>query len=204
MVLLFDFDGTIANNLTSIQRICNDLSLKYRKIPLSQNEFDMLREKPTTELLNLFRIPYHKLPFIVRSIRERLSHDIPLMQSFPELPAILHTLSKNRITMGIVSSNSQKNIKTFLSNHSLELFSFIHSENSLVGKSRIISRILRQNNLNRSEVIYVGDEIRDIEAAHKTGIKAAAVFWGFNTKKALQSAQPDFLISTPKELLSLC
>ncbi len=57
--------------------------------------------------------------------------------------------------------------------------------------------------MNSEEVIYVGDETRDIEAAKKINSKVIAVSWGFNTKEALARHNPDFLIHQPSELLDV-
>lgn len=51
--------------------------------------------------------------------------------------------------------------------------------------------------------MYVGDEVRDIEACQKVGIKIAAVTWGLNTKEALERYHPDSLIDKPQQLLDL-
>ena len=47
------------------------------------------------------------------------------------------------------------------------------------------------------------DEVRDIEAARKSGIKSVAVTWGYNSKDALLKENPDFLINSPDELRNI-
>ena len=37
------------------------------------------------------------------------------------------------------------------------------------------------------DVVYVGDETRDIVAARKLGIRVAAVTWGYNSSEALEA-----------------
>ena len=54
--------------------------------------------------------------------------------------------------------------------------------------------------LSKSDVYFVGDEVRDIEAGKKAGIKTIAVSWGYNTKDALAKEQPDYIIDTPLDL----
>jgi phosphoglycolate phosphatase-like HAD superfamily hydrolase len=62
---------------------------------------------------------------------------------------------------------------------------------------------LRKESLNPEEVVYVGDETRDIEAAKKSQIKVIAVTWGFNSKQVLAAQNPDFLIDRPEELIKV-
>ena len=73
----------------------------------------------------------------------------------------------------------------------------------LWGKSHHLKTLLKTHEFDLNKTIYIGDEIRDIEAAHKVGIRIAAVTWGYNSKKALESYHPDFLITEPQQLLNL-
>jgi len=51
-----------------------------------------------------------------------------------------------------------------------------------------------------SDVYFVGDEIRDMEAGKKAKVKTVAVSWGYNTAESLQKENPDYLIDSPQEL----
>ena len=62
---------------------------------------------------------------------------------------------------------------------------------------------MKINKLTPEEVIYVGDETRDIEASKTIPIKVIAVSWGFNSAEALAKQNPDFLIQKPSELLKV-
>ena len=82
-------------------------------------------------------------------------------------------------------------------------FDFIYSGVTIFGKTTIINNALKQNNLSSQQVIYVGDETRDIEASKKANIKVIAVAWGFNSHEVLAKQNPDFLIHQPMELLQV-
>jgi phosphoglycolate phosphatase len=60
----------------------------------------------------------------------------------------------------------------------------------------------KKHQIHHSEVIYVGDEDRDIIAAKKAKIKNIAVSWGYNSKNKLRQLNPDFLVNSPKEMVS--
>ena len=62
---------------------------------------------------------------------------------------------------------------------------------------------MKDKDLKLSEMIYIGDETRDIQAAKKAGIRSAAVTWGYNSRKALEAQSPDYLIHSPQELFHL-
>ncbi len=62
-------------------------------------------------------------------------------------------------------------------------------------------RVVKQHNLNRERIIYVGDETRDIRSARKSKVGIIAVAWGFNSPCILSKYQPDVLVATPADLL---
>jgi phosphoglycolate phosphatase len=128
-------------------------------------------------------------------------HKLNLVEGMAE---VLEELKAQGYTLGIVTSNGRENVKTFLRNHRLDYqFEFIESELNLWGKSRGIKRLIKKRGWPLEAVAYVGDEVRDIQAAHQIGIKAIAVGWGFQLPEILSEYQPDFLLSEPRELLEV-
>ena len=49
-------------------------------------------------------------------------------------------------------------------------------------------------------MIYVGDELRDIESCKKLGVPIVAVTWGYDSPQLLLSGNPDHIANTPGEL----
>jgi phosphoglycolate phosphatase len=121
------------------------------------------------------------------------------VEFFKGLEPILKSLA-NDYQLGILSSNSQENIGKFLKSKKLEIFDFVYTGSNLFAKDKIFKKIIRQEQLNKNQILYFGDEIRDIEACQKLGIKIAAVTWGFDDLEILKKAKPDYLISKPKEI----
>ena len=61
---------------------------------------------------------------------------------------------------------------------------------SIFGKTSRFRRVLRRSGLRNDEVLCVGDEIRDAEAARAAGIPFGAVTWGYTTADALLRHEP--------------
>lgn len=55
--------------------------------------------------------------------------------------------------------------------------------------------------IDDNNVVYIGDETRDVEAAKKVGIEIISVCWGFNYKEILQTLNPNFIVESPEEIL---
>jgi phosphoglycolate phosphatase len=116
---------------------------------------------------------------------------------------LLYSLKSN-YKIGIVSSNSKDIIIDTLKKDNIEnLFEFVYSESSLFGKHLVLKKMCKKHNINPLDVIYVGDEDRDIIAAKKAGIKNIAVTWGFNSKEKLSRENPDYLVDSPMQILEV-
>jgi phosphoglycolate phosphatase-like HAD superfamily hydrolase len=60
---------------------------------------------------------------------------------------------------------------------------------------------MKERQLQPKEIMMIGDEIRDIEAAQETGVHMAAVTWGYNSRAALEASAPDYLFETPGQVV---
>lgn len=201
-VIIFDFDGTIADSFETFLQITNRLSREFGYKPASPEEIQRLQNLNSREILRQSQIPLYKLPFIIRRLKQEMSRSIGMLNPISGIPETLMILKSQGYVLGIVTSNTQSNVAEFLDNHNLQgLFDFLHSSVTLFGKGRIIERIIRQQGFDPNAVIYVGDETRDIEAARNIHIKVIAVGWGFNSAQALSEEKPDRLVREPRELI---
>ena len=198
--IVFDFDGTIADTLSVVIKIANKFAdhYGYRKIPLS--DLPKLREKKPSEVLKHLGISIFKLPIVVRKIRFEMNKEIAHLQAAVDIRDALVKLRENGCVLGILTTNSRENVMEFLKNNDLQLFDFVYTGRAMYGKGRLLKKLMKEKTIPHKDPIYVGDEIRDIEAAKKAGIRVIGVSWGYNTRAALQKANPDYIVEKPEEL----
>lgn len=203
-VIIFDFDGTIADTLDALVNIANRLAVEFGYVQISPNELTLLRNLTSREIIKYSGVSLFRIPFLVKKVKSELKTKIKDLESIPGISEALIELKNQGYKLGIITSNSLENVSEFLQHHNLDnLFEFIHSGVTIFGKTTIINNLLRQRQIKPQTVIYVGDETRDIEAAKKANIKVVAVTWGFNSHEALAKEKPDFLINHPCELLDV-
>jgi len=202
-LIIFDFDGTIADTFENGLEILNLLAGEFGYRPLLRSDLAKARDMRTRELMKFLNIPTTKMGKISKRGTEELSKRIDLVQPLDGVPAALRTIRDAGFSMGIVTSNSCANVAAFLKNHDLEFFDFVRSASKLMGKGREIRAVLKDRNLPPGDILLVGDETRDIEAAQETGAHIAAVTWGYNSRRALEGLQPDHILNNPGELLDL-
>jgi HAD superfamily hydrolase (TIGR01549 family) len=192
--IIFDFDGTIADTFDGIKNIAK------KELGASDEDFRFLKNNGLKSLFKKSKLPFWKIPKVTFKVLSKLSKRKNL-KLFPEIIDLLNELKEN-YKFGIISSNSEENIREILKDHNIEnLFEFIYSESSLFGKSRVIKKVIKKYKFNLEDIIYVGDEDRDIIAAKRSKIKIIAVTWGFNSKEKLLREKPDYLVDTPKGII---
>ena len=202
-VIIFDFDGTLADTIDILLSITNRLSAEFGFKSATKEELAQLRNLTSWQILKYSGISIFKFPLLIRKLKAELRSEIPTIQLFSGIKEVLLELKKLGFQLGIITSNSRENVLASLENNNLQdTFTFIYSS-STFGKHKVIDRWLKREHINPEQVVYVGDEVRDIDAAKKTGIKIISVGWGFNSQEALAAHNPDFLIERPQELIEI-
>ncbi len=203
-VIIFDFDGTIADTLDALVTIANSLAVKFNYKQITPEELAILRNLNSRQIIKKSGISLLQIPFLVKKVKSELKQQIQHLSTIPDIKEALIKLNNQGHRMGIITSNSTENVTAFLHKNEIEdLFDFIHSGITIFGKTRIINNFLKQEHLKPEEVIYIGDETRDIESTKKAHVKVIAVSWGFNSREVLAAENPDFLIDHPSELLEV-
>ena len=191
---VFDFDGTLADTFDVIKNIAMNEYSEY------DIDVELFKSEGAKGMLKMLNIPRWKIPGMILNVTNKLrnSKNIKL---FPGIVDLLINLKKD-YKIGILSSNSKEIINDTLKEYDIEnLFEFVYSESSLFGKHSVLKRMCSKHNIDPLEVIYVGDEDRDIIAAKKANLKSIAVTWGFNSKEKLSRENPDYLVDSPMQIL---
>ena len=192
--IVFDFDGTLADTFDVIKNIAMNEYSEY------DIDVELFKSEGAKGMLKMLNIPRWKIPGMILNVTNKLrnSKNIKL---FSGIVVLLNDLKKD-YKIGILSSNSKEIINDTLKEYDIEnLFEFVYSESSLFGKHSVLKRMCSKHNIDPLEVIYVGDEDRDIIAAKKANLKTIAVTWGFNSKEKLSRENPDYLVDSPMQIL---
>ena len=68
---------------------------------------------------------------------------------------------------------------------------------------QIVYDILEATGCTKEETLYLGDTCVDMETAHRAGLKAVGVLWGYRPRTELEEAKADVIIEQPRQILSL-
>jgi phosphoglycolate phosphatase len=198
---IFDFDGTLADSFPWFMEIVNDVADRFGFRRIEEHEVDTLRGYDVRGMIRHLRTPAWKLPLIARHMRARMAADIDRITLFPGVDELLRALHGHGVTLAIVTSNSQANVRRVLGPRNAALVRHYGCGASLLGKRSKLRRVLRASGIPAADAVKIGDEIRDLHAARAAGMAFHAVGWGYTHAAALAAHGPDALCATMDELV---
>jgi phosphoglycolate phosphatase len=201
--VIFDFDGTLADSKKAFVSSWNTLAEKYNFQEIKFDDLESIKKLSVKERSKRLNFPMFKLPFVLPKfykVYQKLIHEIKVFDGVKEMLAEINRKGYKTI---IISSNSKENIIEFLKHNKIESISNVYCSSRVFGKDKLIRKFLRENRLDASEVIYVGDEHRDIIACKKTGVKIIWVEWGYDSIEVVEGVKPDYTVHTPAEILKV-
>jgi phosphoglycolate phosphatase len=199
-LIIFDFDGTLADTFPWFTAVLNDVAERYRFRRIEPHEVDGLRGYSAKQLLDHLGIRPWKLPFIARHMRRLATDDGEPAPIFPGVDTMLRDLRAAGFVLAIVSSNTERNIRRALGPELSGLVSHFACGAGLFGKAAKFRQVARRAGVEHDQCLCIGDEIRDGEAARDAGMGFGAVGWGFTSAAALAALHPDHLFAEREEI----
>jgi phosphoglycolate phosphatase len=188
-LILFDFDGTLADVESIMLSIYNSLADTLHLDPITEAQLPALKDMGAKKFIKeKSGLHFWQIPKALRLGLLEYQRQASRVTLFPGIPELLVNLKERGLIVGILSSNEPKTIRDILSRYGAQVDFVYHG--SLFGKARKIHAIARELNITSDEVVYIGDEVRDVEAAKKANVDCISVTWGLNSTKALQEINP--------------
>lgn len=184
--VIFDLDGTLVDIEPIFLKLFNQLSVEFGYAPILPEELPVLK-KLHLKTLVFKRLGWRAifLPKILKRGREEYFKLVQEVTLIPGITEVIQTLRDEGYRIGVVSSSEKATVTALLDRFGIAT-DFLY-QSSLFGKAAVLKRVLREQSLVLSETVYVGDEVRDIDACQKAGLDIIAVTWGLNTKEALEA-----------------
>lgn len=202
-IVLFDFDGTIADTHAMFVKNLNHFAGEFGYDPATPEQVREFQHMSAQDIIRQSKISMFKIPLLLRRLKQELNRNMAQVDAIAGMEVAIRELHDQGYQLGIVTSNWVENVQLFLELRDLtSYFTWTYGSSTLFGKHRMLKRFLKQHHLEPQRVIYVGDETRDIEAARASGLPMISVGWGFNAPELLVKYKPDHLIEDAAVLSS--
>jgi phosphoglycolate phosphatase len=199
-LVIFDFDGTLADSAAWFRSTINHVAQRYGFRQITDAEINELRGQRSIDIIRYLGVPTWKMPFIARYIRQLVARDAHLIGLFEGVDTLLAWLAERDVAIAIVTSNSEANVRRILGEDNSRRISDYACGASLLGKASKFHAVIKRQGVSADRAVAIGDEARDIEAARKAGLAAGAVSWGYATIDLLRAQQPDYLFASMDDI----
>ena len=205
-VVIFDFDGTLANSIDLMLRLYNSHAESFGALPIDPSELDdlrkIVREQGYAKAARYKKVKFSKVPTMILTLGKEMRQHMNDVNPYDGIIDALQELKAKGYRLGVLTSNQDRLVRDFLETHQYPLFDFIVSEKSLFGKDKALKRIVKKFALDKRGVVYVGDEMRDVVACNKADIDVIAVTWGLAGVGGFAKATPTKIIDAPHQLVA--
>ena len=196
-MIVFDFDGVIADSLALYQQVCQQAAHHFNTdITLPKNPFAQLNPVTFEELAATLDLPCDAY---ATKVSELMNSNKAIPELFDGISSTLEQLASNT-DLAVVSASHSTVLSKILCHYQIEQY-FVQ----IIGGDTAGTKADKLQALSKTYSIMamVGDGISDIYAAQKANIPSVAVTWGWQGEDMLVRANPDRIIRTPTELLTL-
>jgi len=204
-LLLFDLDGTLSDPLVGIGRSINYALSHFSYAPLALTELATCVGPPLDQTFRtLTGAKTDDIHAMVAKYRERYA-DVGYSENvlYPGIPDALATLDKAGFAMGVCTSKRVDFAEQILNMFGLRShFRFVNGGEIGTHKWQQIEGLVARGMISTSSIM-IGDRDVDLIAAHRNGLQAAGVLWGYGSREELEKEQPRDLLTHTSELVSL-
>jgi len=200
--IIFDIDGTLTSTNNLIFASFNFIANKYLGKTLSDEEIVKLFGPTEDVILKEFcgdnyekaREEYYKF----------YSDNHFMADIYPGMREILNELKSRGVLLSIFTGKGRE--ATTITLKKLRIYDYF---DLIITGDEVkehkpspegIQIFLKKYNLNKNDVIMIGDSPSDIKAAHAAGIKVASVLWDSLAKHHVIKMDSDYVFYTVEEL----
>ena len=205
--VIFDLDGTILDTLQDLKNAVNH-GLNFYNLPEKDLEFvrkaigngttvliqrctpSSISESERNAVFNEFKSYY-------------LAHYADYTKPYPGIKEMLERLY-GQVRLAVVSNKDNDLTSKIIRKEFGNLFDIVQGsylDHPKKPDPYLINKIIKENNINKEDCLYVGDTNVDKESATNVGLPYLLVNYGYRTKEELEKTCPeDTTISTVNEL----
>lgn len=211
-LIIFDLDGTLLNTIDDLADAVNYALWEYGFAPRSVDECRNFVGNGVAKLMERALPESARTAENVSRMRELFAryydaHLCDKTRPYPVLKGMLGALQARGIKLAVASNKYQSATERLVKHFFPQIpFAAVLGQRENVPVKphpQIVQDILTAVSETRENTLYIGDSDVDMQTARNAGVKACAATWGFKPREVLTACEPDYLIDTPQELVSL-
>ncbi|MCD6026399.1 MAG: family hydrolase [Solimicrobium sp.] len=208
--VLFDLDGTLADTAPDLAAAVNRMRIERN---LSPAPFAQLRPHASAGARGLLKAGFGITPEDVEFEAMRLeflnNYEASICQHsrlFDGIAELIVSIHRQGIPWGIVTNKITRFTQPLIPLLGLQQAQCVISGDTTTyfkPHPEPLFEAARQLQFTPQECCYIGDDLRDMQAAQAAGMFSIAAAWGYCGRREAESWRTDLLLSLPSDLLKL-
>lgn len=209
--VFFDLDGTLADTADDLAAPVNAMRQARGLKPLPLEEYRPFASAGSRGLLHIGLgattddpdYPALRTEFLERYEDSIASHT----RLFPGMPELLDWLEARQIPWGIISNKLEYLVHALLVRLEMRERPVLAYGGDSAPRAKpapdLMLRALKETGLTGKQCVYIGDDLRDIQAGKAVGMTTIAAAYGYCNPEEAAGWEADYLVNSPAEILAL-
>ena len=206
--VLFDLDGTLNDSGIGIKNSFIYTLNKYN-IKFNHNDLDKLVGPPLHySFTNYFDMSEEDATEAIKTYREYFKiKGLYENEVYPGVYELLETLKKNNVKLAIATSKPIKFTIDILKYFNLyEYFDYVSAapiDDNTTTKSDIVRNAINNINVDKKDIVMVGDRQYDIIGANDNGIDSIGVLYGYGNLEEFKENNATYVVENVLDILKI-
>ena len=209
--VFFDLDGTLVDTADDLAAPVNHMREARGLKPLPLEEYRPFASAGSRGLLHIGLgattddpdYPALRTEFLNRYEQEIAVHS----RLFDGMPELLAWLEANGIRWGVISNKLEYLVRRLVQQLGLGHRVALAYGGDTAARAKPwpdpLKMALQETGLTARQCVYIGDDLRDIQAAHAVDMPAVAAAYGYGNPNEIPQWKADHVVTSPQEFLTM-
>lgn len=209
--VFFDLDGTLVDTADDLAAPVNHMREARGLKPLPLEEYRPFASAGSRGLLHIGLgattddpdYPALRTEFLNRYEQEIAVHS----RLFDGMPELLAWLEANGIRWGVISNKLEYLVRRLVQQLGLGHRVALAYGGDTAPRAKPwpdpLKMALQETGLTARQCVYIGDDLRDIQAAHAVDMPAVAAAYGYGNPNEIPQWKADHVVTSPQEFLTM-
>jgi HAD hydrolase, family IA, variant 1 len=209
--VFFDLDGTLVDTADDLAAPVNHMREARGLKPLPLEEYRPFASAGSRGLLHIglgattddADYPALRTEFLNRYEQEIAVHS----RLFDGMPELLAWLEANGIRWGVISNKLEYLVRRLVQKLGLGHRVALAYGGDTAPRAKPwpdpLKMALQETGLTARQCVYIGDDLRDIQAAHAVDMPAVAAAYGYGNPNEIPQWKADHIVASPQEFLAM-
>lgn len=211
-LVIFDLDGTLLNTIADLAQSTNH-ALQTLGYPTHEEAaYNLMVGNGINKLFERALPEGEKSEENVLRVRRKFVpyydvHNADKSRPYPGITELLEQLQAAGVILAVASNKYQSATEKLVAHYFPHIrFSAVLGQREGINVKpdpTIVHDILNATQVDKAEVLYVGDSDVDMQTAANAGVAACGVTWGFRQRAELEEFHPDHIVDRADTILRI-